>query len=184
MNHSKIAVRYSKALFMLAMEQNLIEPVRGDIALVFKTCSDIPEFMLFLQSPIVKPSEKQKMMQLLFTGKVNAMTLNFLNLITLNKREHHIPDIARNFLDLYRKEKGIKTVVLTCAAKIDEASRKQLVELIRSTYKKEVEMTEITDERLIGGFILRLDDQQYDASVASRLSKLKQEMLNPAFKKN
>jgi F-type H+-transporting ATPase subunit delta len=183
MNQSKISVRYAKAIYSLALEQNLLEQVRGDMDLVYKTCVSLPDFSLVLESPIVKTSDKQKMISQIFTGKIQDLSLQFLLLIARNKRENYLRDITRYFLDLYKREKGIKTALLTSAVPLDNAARQQLVDLIKKTYGKEVEMSELVEEKIVGGFILRLDDQQYDASVSTLLKKLKQELINTTFEK-
>ena len=98
MDHSAIAVRYAKAFFASAKEKSLLDSLKTDIELVFSVCTESADFILLLESPIVKTSKKAQLISSIFKGKVNKMTLSFLMLITENKREIHIPGICRNFL--------------------------------------------------------------------------------------
>ena len=178
MNRSKITVRYAKALFLLAKEKNVLDVIEEDMKLIFNVCQTVNEFILLLESPIITISKKQNIIHEIFKAKVHEISLSFLDLITKNKREIFIKDIARNFLDLFKKHKGIKTTVFTSAVKIDQSLRKHIIELVKKGFNTEVELIENTDEKLIGGFILRVDDQQFDASISTKLKKIKHNLIN------
>jgi len=181
MNHSKISVRYAKALFLLAKERNILDEIKKDIELVYTSCDSVYELKFLLESPVVKTSQKQEIFKQIYQNKVNELTITFLDLIIKNKREAHIKDIARNILDLFRKELGVKTAILTTAVALDETLRKNITEVIKLKFKTEIELTEQINKDLIGGFILRVDDQQYDASVSTKLNKLKKVLINKTY---
>ena len=86
--------------------------------------------------------------------------------------------ISRNFIDSYKEFKGIKSVILTTAYTIDDDSRKALVDKITNSLNKIVELREIVNEEIIGGFILKIEDQQYDSSVTSKLLHLKRKLIS------
>jgi F-type H+-transporting ATPase subunit delta len=174
MNESKISVRYAKALFGLAQEKQILDSVKNDISLVYTTCETSPEFMAFLNSPVIKTSEKVKFFKQFFESSIHQLSYNFINLVVSNKRETYLKDIARNFLALYRTSTGFKSAVLTSAIEIDLATRDHFKEVIRKNFKTEVDLTCEVNKDLLGGFVLRVEDQQIDASVASKLKKLKQ----------
>ena len=109
--------------------------------------------------------------------KTNALTYSFLKLLITNKREGYLKDITRNFHETYRKEAGYKAAKLISAFEIDPATLEQFRALIRKLYNTEVDLTCKVDSKLIGGFILQVEDQQIDASVAAKLKKLKRELL-------
>ena len=119
MNESKISVRYSKALFELAKEEKVLDLVMTDQELL-QSIYKLPEFKLLLENPVIKSSQKQKVLRQIFEGKLNKITLTFLDLLIQNKREIFLPDITRKFIDEYHKEKGILPVTITSAVKIDD----------------------------------------------------------------
>ena len=182
MNHSAIAVRYAKAFFATAKEKSLLDSLKTDIELVFSVCTESADFILLLESPIVKTSKKAQLISSIFKGKVNKLTLSFLMLITENKREIHIPGICRNFLGLTRKDQNKKSALLTTASEIDSKSIKKIEQLLGKELNATIELSTNIKPEIIGGLIVRLDDKQYDASIATQLNKIKQKLLESELK--
>lgn len=182
MNQSKIVVRYSKALFLLSQEKNILDAISKDMLLIYKTCNSVSEFMTMIESPVAKPSQKKETLNAIFKSSVNELTMKFLDLLVQNKREAYIKDIARYFIDLYRADQGIKSAVLTTASEIDEETRNKVSELIKRSFNtKEVELDTNVNKDLIGGFILKVDDKQFDASISSHLKEVKRKMIDFSF---
>ncbi len=177
MNQSKISVRYAKAFFQVAQEKNVLEELRSDIDLVAQACTQT-DFILLLESPIVKIDRKKEIFKELFSKNVSTLTLNFLNMITDNKREAYIPSICRNFVDQFRTLKGIKAAKVTTAKALDAKSAEKIKATIANLFSTQVELTTEENSDIIGGFILRVGDQQIDASVANKLRKIEREFLN------
>jgi len=94
-----------------------------------------------------------------------------------NKREVHIPGICRNFLELTGKDQNIKSAKLTTAAKIDTKTIRKIEEMLGKELKAKVELSSQVNAEIIGGLVLRIDDKQFDASVATQLKKIKQNLL-------
>lgn len=177
MNDSKISVRYAKALFDLANERGVLERVKEDMLMISDLLKSVPQFKEMLNSPIVKSSEKRLVMKAVFGDRFHSLTLSFLDLLVTNKREAYLQTIVLNFISSCRKLSGIKLAELTSAHPLDQASISNFNEVIRKYFNTEAEVTCKVNERLIGGFILRVDDFQIDASVNTRFKKLKRELL-------
>lgn len=182
MDQSKINVRYAKAFFTLAKEKGLTFELRKDAGLIASVCATSRDFILMLESPVVKSSQKIEALKLIFQSKVNALSLNFLVLITENKRENYIPGIFRNLEDLYRQEEGIKSAVLTSAQPLNEALVLQVQKILETEFKAKVELSQKVDANLIGGFVIRVDDKQYDASLSTQLKKIREQLLHTELK--
>ncbi|MFA8433850.1 MAG: ATP synthase F1 subunit delta [Marinifilaceae bacterium] len=178
MNESKISVRYAKALFQLGKEQQKLETLKVDMALVLECCQTVSDFWLMVESPVVKTSQKKDLTNQIFKGKVDDLTLKFLGLVVENKREIYLKDISRNFLDLCRKDLGIKSAVLTSAVPVGEEGKQKMIQVLKESFQADIELEERIDKELIGGFILRVDDKQLDASVAYQLNRIKRELLS------
>jgi F-type H+-transporting ATPase subunit delta len=177
MNDSKISVRYARALFESALEKGILDTVRDDMESV-REVTVIPEFQYLLVNPVMKETQKCAVMDELFKTRIHPLSLSLLNLVFKNGREQFIPAIARNFIDLFKKHKGIRSATLTSVTPVKEATRKKVEKLIREVMNTPVELQTDYNEELIGGFVIRIDDQQYDASVASSLKKVKKQLLN------
>jgi ATP synthase, F1 delta subunit len=177
MNDSKIAVRYAKALYSLAVEKNALPALHADVEMLYLTTRTLPEFVRMLESPVIKASEKRALVKNVFEKQVNPLTLSFLNLLLTNKREMYLESIARDFLALYRKNSGMKSALLSSAVALDTETVAQMTKAIAARFKAQIELTTEVDPALIGGFVLQVDDQMIDASVSSRLKQLRQELV-------
>lgn len=182
MDQSAITVRYAKAFFAIAKEKDLLIPLKSDIELILTACNESVDFILLLESPIVKTSKKAELITSIFKGKIHTLTLKFLLLIASNKREVHIPGICRNFLTLTRKDQNIKSATITTATEINKVTISKIELLMAKELDAKVELSCQLDPDIIGGLVLRIDDKQYDACVATQLKKIKQELLETELK--
>ena len=178
MDEGKIAGRYAKALLGLAREKQMIESVRTDIETIHHFFEIESRFNQMLVSPVIKTKEKLVFMEAVFLKNTNPMTYSFLMLLLTNHRESYLKSITKIFLDSYRKETGFKKAKLISAVEIDQSTVGQFKTLIRKHFNSEVDLTCSVDSGLIGGFVLQVEDQQIDASVAAKLKKLKKELLD------
>jgi len=177
MNDGKISVRYAKALFMSAMEKDVLSSIRNDMDMIHTAVNEIAELRRLLESPIIDNLKKKDILTSIFSNKVHSLTMQFIELVLDNNREEYLPGMARMFIRYYKEEKGIKVASLKTSVKIDEQTKKQLTELIKEVYKSEIELSDEVDNELIGGFILTVEDLQMDASVAGQLRKIRRELV-------
>jgi F-type H+-transporting ATPase subunit delta len=182
MDQSKINVRYAKAFFTLAKEKGLTLELRKDAGLIASVCESSSDFILMLESPVVKTSQKAEALKRIFEGKINVLSLNFLLLITENKRENYLSGIFRNLEDMYRHEEGIKSAVLTSARPLNEMIVLQVRKILETEFDAKVELSQKVDERLLGGFVIRVEDKQYDASLSTQLRKIREQLLHTELK--
>lgn len=177
MDESAISVRYAKAIFSLAKERKKMQSVKKDMGLISTVCNWSVEFNLLLKSPVVKTSEKIRLVKLIFGNKISELSMNFLELAIRNKREVFIPSFTRNVLTFIRKENNIKTVLLTTAQDLDKKILKKAEKVLKKELGTAIELSGRVNPHIIGGMILRIDEKQYDASISTQLKKLKQIML-------
>lgn len=175
MNESKISVRYSKAIFELAIEKKLLDEISADMVFISEICK-IDEVKEVIDSPIIVPSKKTKIMHGLLENNVNALTLTLVDLLVKNGREGYLPAVARVFRDNTLQYQGITESYLTTAEPVNDTIRKQMKELISSIFKTKVELRENIDKEIIGGFVLRVNDNFIDASVRNKLRKIRKEL--------
>jgi F-type H+-transporting ATPase subunit delta len=178
MNGSKISVRYAKALFALAKEAGLLDPLKKDIELLQQCIHEIPELSDVIHSPVIKASEKTRLFEELFRTSFHTITLSFIKLVLGKRREEYLAGISRYFLALLKKEQGIQPAEVVTAVPLDESTRQSVLKLITRRYNTQVELNEAVDEKLIGGFVLRIGDQQIDASIALKLKRIQNELIN------
>jgi F-type H+-transporting ATPase subunit delta len=175
---SKVASRYAKALLDLAVEQNKLEEVKEDMLLIARTSRENKGLVHMLKSPVIKTDKKIAILNTIFAGKIGTMTRHFIEIIARKKRENILSDIAHSFAELHREYHGILLAEITTAVPLDAEGRAKATRFIEKLSKK-VELKEKVDPDLIGGFIIRVGDRQYDASIESRINDLKR-----SFSKN
>jgi F-type H+-transporting ATPase subunit delta len=176
MNDSKISVRYSRALFNSALDKKILDNVNQDMIFISEVCK-IPEAKEFLKSPIIPPSKKEDIFHKMLGDNVEKITLSLIDLIIKNGRESYLPAIARVFIHETKKHKGVTESYLTTAVKVDDKIKKEITDLISEVFKTKVELDENIDSDILGGFILRVDDNYIDASIRNKLRKIKKELL-------
>lgn len=175
MNDSKISVRYSRALFQSALEKKILDKVNQDMIFISEICK-IPEAKEFLHSPIIPPSKKEAIFHKMVGDNVEKITLSLIDLVVKNNRESYLPAIARVFIHETMKYRGITESTLTTAVMVDEKVKSQITELISKVFKTKVELKHNIEPGIIGGFILRVDDNYIDASIKNKLRKIKKEL--------
>jgi len=176
MSDSKISVRYSRALFLSAVEKEKLDEVNQDMIFISEVCK-IPITKDFLHNPVIIPSKKRAIFHKMFGDNIEKITLSLIDLLVKNGRETFITSIARDFIHETMKYKGIKESVLTTAVVVDANVKKQISDLVSEVFKTKVELKTNIDSELIGGFILQVDDNYINASIKNKLRKIKKELL-------
>jgi len=130
---------------------------------------------MMLSSPVVKADKKVDILHKLFDGKLSAITMGFITLLTRKGREGYLPEIVSSFLNQLRKHQGITVAEVTSAVALDAGSRAKMLESAAKLAGGQVELVEKVDASLIGGFVLKVGDKQIDSAIANRIKALKRE---------
>ena len=176
MLENKAASRYAKSLIDLSTEQNALEEIKNDMVLLDQVIDQNPELEAILKNPIVPLDKKAGILDNVFGTKVNAVTKAFLNLVVKKGRSEILFGTAKAFIQQYNAIKGIVTAEVTSATELTDANRAEIVAIVKKEVgANEVVIKEKVNDKLIGGFILKVGDKQFDASIANGLNKLKKE---------
>jgi F-type H+-transporting ATPase subunit delta len=175
MKESRIAIRYAKALFDLSLEKDNIERVYEDMMLVLDVCRSNKDFRLLLSNPVVRTDKKISVIRAIFDQHIEKMSLLFLEIITKAGREDFIEHISDQYISLYKDYKGIIATTLQTVVKIDDKIREQLINLLEKQTNSSIELIEELDEDLIGGFVFKYGNLEYDASIRKQIQRLRKE---------
>ena len=176
MSEIKVAGRYAKSLIDLAVENNALAESYNDMVLFEQVVDKTPELEAILKNPIVPLDKKTGILNGIFANKVGNLTLIFFKTVVNKGRSAILFATAQQFIQQYNKLKGIVTADVTTAVALSPAAKAEVVSIVkRELGANEVIVKEKVNEKLIGGFILKVGDKQFDASIASGLSKLKKE---------
>jgi len=185
MANYRVASRYAKALLDLGIEQNNIDVLYKDMQSVQAAMAS-RDLKLMVKSPIINSDKKNTIFKMLFEGKLDKLTMSFIELITNKSREHLLPEMATSFVDQYKKHNNITAVTLTTATPLNagvlETIKKALLD--SNVTATEVDVESKVDESLIGGFVIEVGDKLYDASVAHKLNKVRKEFTQNKYIKS
>lgn len=177
MDEKRLQKRYAQSLFDLAREKDIISVIFNDINNILEVCNGNRELTVVLKNPTVKPLKKKEILFALFENSCNELTMRFLSLITAKRREIYLKEICTEFIEIFNAYNNIKVVKVTSATKLSEETLNTIKQKIEAEYSCKVQTEEKINESLIGGFIIEIDDKQYDASYLRKLNDLRKEII-------
>lgn len=176
--NTRAATRYAKAVLELASENNLEEAVQKDMQDIALSISGSKELQQVLKSPILKNSDKKAAVDAIFGKNSNALTSKMFGLLADNKRLDLLQDVSNQYTVLYNNQKGIVKAIVTTAFALDDALKTKVLNKAKELVgDKQIQLENKIDEKLIGGFVLRIGDVQVDASITNKLNKLRRELV-------
>jgi ATP synthase F1 delta subunit len=165
------ARRYAEAAFQVAQASDALDRWQADLALLDEALG-VPELRALVEHPAVAFADKERVLRRTVSD-VGAEPLNLVLLMIRRGRPGAIPAMRRHFEELVRRQRGIARAEIRSALPLDEQDRAELERTLERLAGREVELTELVDPSLIGGISVRIGDQLYDASVRSRLERLR-----------
>jgi len=172
MKISRAASRYAKAILSLAMDQNAAAAVNNNMKSVLVTVAKNKELQDFLKSPVVPSDKKLGALEQIFND-VHVLTTKSFALLTTNKRVDILADVATQFIVLFEEMNKRVIAIVTTAVPIDAVLEQKVLAKATELAGREVILEKLVDPTIIGGFILRVGDQEINASVQSKLNDLK-----------
>ncbi|RKE98866.1 ATP synthase F1 subunit delta [Ichthyenterobacterium magnum] len=171
---TRAAIRYAKAILSLASDKNEAEVVNNDMKSIANTISEHNDLNQMLKSAVVKSEDKKAVLIKVFPN-LNPLSLELFNVLVSNKRLEILEDTAVKYSILFDEMKGKEKATVTTAVPMTSDLEIKVLAKIKELTSKSVELENIVDESILGGFILRVGDTQYNASIANKLNKLKRE---------
>ncbi len=177
MVEDRIGYRYAKSAFALAEEKGMLEELHNDMGLFAEVWEQNQDFKNLLDSPIVKTDKKQKIIDAIFGKHFQSELMKLLvEMIVRKGREMYLPQVATSFLKIYDEAKGIGRGAIISAIPLGDDQVKIIQANLEKATGKTYELTEEVDPKLIGGFMLKVDDNLFDGSVSSSLRRARQQL--------
>lgn len=169
--------RYAKALYKFAAEKDATEKVyvlMQNIAAAFDNNHDLQSV---IANPFVSVDEKTALITTA-AGESNAIITDFVKLLAQNNRLDIIRDTALAYTEIYRQENNIHLVNITSAAPLNDSDRKRLTDMIEKHIgNAKAEYSFNVNPDLIGGFVVRIDNESLDASLRNELKQLRSALM-------
>lgn len=177
MNESKVSVRYANSLLTSAIEKGNLQKVADDMELVLTTLQASEELSRTLSSPVIKPQLKASITDEIFKSRISAETMDFLKFVIGKNREDLLESIVRKFLELRDRQEGIVNVVVRSAVELGDDQKDTLRQNFEKMLNKKVRFNFVIDPNVIGGFVAKVGDTVFDASLKHQLEILKKRFL-------
>ncbi len=182
MQNPRLASRYAKSLIDLSVERNSLEETLSDMQLLDSICSQSSEFKLMLRSPVIAGQKKLAVINAVVADKMKELTKAFVSLLVNKGREESLPEITTAFIEQYKMLKNIRTVNVITASPMDEKTKSVITNKVNSFLpNSNIEMNTYVDEDLIGGFILEVEGQLFDASIKTKLNHIKTNIVDTSY---
>lgn len=177
MSYGKVAIRYASSFLEASIEKNNLDQSASDMEIILNAVNASSLLRKFLENPVVKSEVKKSVLTEIFRKYVSSDTLRFLEFIVDKNRENALRDIAEKFLELKDEHTGVARVDIKSAFELSDDQKKIIEQKFESLLNKKIVASYKVDENVVGGFIAKVKDTVYDASVAHQLELLRQQLL-------
>lgn len=177
MSYGKVAIRYATSFLESSIEKKTLDRAADDMSVVLNAIESSSLLRRFLENPVVKTEQKKSVLREIFSKHVSADTINFIEFVVDKNRESALKDIAEKFLELKDEYSGVARVEIKSAFELSSEQKKMLEQRFESILNKKVIANYSVDEKVIGGFVAKVKDTVYDASIAHQLELLRQQLL-------
>lgn len=184
MSNINISNRYATALLELAEEKKSLEEIAVDVELVKNTLLGSKQIQLMLLNPVIKSEKKHQILTEIFKGRVSDEILDFILFILKKNREDLLTMIIKRFLELRDERLGIVDAKVLSTIGFSDEQKKKLQQRLEEVIKKKIRITFKEDKNLIGGFIIKVNDTVFDASIKHQLELLKENFLKGNIQQN
>ncbi len=184
MIQSRAAIRYAKAILSLSLDLKKADTINNDMQLIASTIEENNELQLLLNSPVIKSEAKKLTLVAIFDKKVDKTSLDLINLLVENKRLPLLSEVAKQYILLYDEHKGSQIAEVTTAVPLTDSLEEKVLAKIEEIIGKKVSLENVIDPTIIGGFILRVGDKQFDASILGKMNNLRRTFENDVYVSN
>lgn len=174
MKQSRAAIRYAKAVLNLALELKKADKVNDDMQSIATTIEGSKELQVMLSSPVIKTKVKKTALTTIFTA-LDKTSLSLIDQLIDNKRLSILGEIAKQYVILYDHHKGSQIAKVTTAIPLTKALEEKVLAKVKEIVGKKVNLENTVDPSIIGGFVLRVGDKQFDASIIGKINNLRRE---------
>ena len=176
MNRGIIAKRYAKALLSFSTESGIEDSVYKNMRLLSESFMEVKELCNVLIIPILSDEKKIGLIETACGGEISNELKKFLSLLLRQKREYLLQSVSLIYIALYNKTKNMTVCKLTTAETLSKDVENHIKALVSSKTKGAVELNNIVNPEIIGGFVFEVDYRRLDASISSQITKIKREL--------
>lgn len=179
-DQTTIAEVYARSLVELAIargEMDTIDSEFSEFAAYLRTDAD---FRAFVTARVIDADQRRRSLDVMFAGRLNELLLNTLHVLNNKGRLDIVAEVQKRYHELTLEQQAIVEVQVTSAEPLSDAMRTRLQQLMEGRTGSTVRLSERIDPQILGGLIIRVGDEQVDASVARQLRRFQQALVKQA----
>ncbi|MBE9221573.1 F0F1 ATP synthase subunit delta [Cyanobacterium stanieri LEGE 03274] len=175
---AEVVEPYAEALMSLAKEKNVADAIGEDVRSLVSLLKESAELKALFASPMIKAEQKKAVIRNIAGEQINPFLLNFLLLLVDKGRISFIEGVLAKYLEILRKLNNTVLAEITSAVRLYEGESEKLMEKVKTlTGASAVEIETKIDPDIIGGVIIKVGSQVYDASLRGQLRRITLGML-------
>ena len=169
-----VSDRYASALYDLASEKKLVDPVLSDLSLLKKLLKENKDLNLVIKSPLVSSQDKLSILdKLLIKINANKLTSTFLKVLEKNKRFSNLASIISQFININSQKRGDVLADVTSADKLNDEQKTNITNQLKNILGDKLSLNFDVDKNIIGGLIVKVGSKMIDTSLINKINKLK-----------
>jgi F-type H+-transporting ATPase subunit delta len=174
---TKVARRYARVTFEAALEQNALEPVHQDLTKLVEGFAQVPQLMIFLDNPALSLADKTAVVQEVVNNKVHPIVSRLMGLLVDHSRMASFELMVKFFESAYNEHENRAHVELITASHLSGDAIQRISQTLQSKLGfREVTIKPVVDPSLLGGAVIRMEDQIIDGSFSGRLRALRSQL--------
>ena len=177
MNSGLVASRYATAFLEYVLDKQVGKEAYERSKLVAAVFAEVEGLQEILDNPLVPKEKKRQLILTASGGDTSEVFQNVIGLLLRNNRENYLHNIALVFQELYYTSQNVYKAKLITAVEVDEATIKSLTTSLESKLDRGLDLEKIVDPDILGGFILEIDYNRWDASLRGQLNKIKRQYI-------
>lgn len=169
-----VELEYAKALFELSEEKGITKEVKDEFRATYKTATADSDFMSVMTSPFILKEEKKKLIKNIY-GNFSSLLIDFLYVLVDNDRFGKVKEIYIEYKHLIRSSSNILKVEVKSTKELTQEQINIIEKALKHKYTDQtLEIRNIIDKELLGGFQITVDDEVVDLSLKASLKRLKE----------
>jgi F-type H+-transporting ATPase subunit delta len=172
---SRAGRRYAKAIIELAQDENQEDQVLQDFKSIHSTIEAHKDLRLMLSSPLIEVSKKQSVLLEVFKS-TQSLVQKLIKTLASNNRVDLLKEVSEAYIALYNTKHHIQSATVITAVEMTKDIEDKVQNKIKEITGYTANLSNQVDEKILGGFILRLKDLQFDASVSHSLTRFKRQL--------
>lgn len=172
---SRAGKRYAKAIIELAQEEKVVDKVLANFNTINSTISNHKDLKHLLSSPLIEVGKKESILLEVFSA-TESLVQKLIKTLADNNRIELLQHVSQEYIELYNAIHHIQSATVITAVEMTKDIEDKIQNKIQEITGYTANLTNQVDESILGGFILRLKDLQYDASVSGSLNRFKRQL--------